>query len=101
MITISHRKQTFAALSFFAAAAILFGNSGISQAQDNCSSRGYFNGYGRGTGASGNYAHRTIHGWGLFKKDPCIPGQPTRYFDSTGRWTGDGVDTMATPKRVR
>lgn len=26
-------------------------------------------------------------------------GQPKRYYDSTGRWTGDGVDTMATGPR--
>ena len=88
-------------MGLLAAAAMLLGNSGITRAQDNCSNRGYFNGYGRGTGAAGYNGYRTGHCWGLFKKDPCIPGKPIRYFDSTGRWTGDGGDTMATPKPVR
>ena len=46
--------------------------------------------------SGGDRGYRGIHGFRLFKKDPYVPGQPKRYFDATGRWTGDGYDSMST-----
>lgn len=93
------RRVLFAAV-LFTMATMLSGISKPLHAQDNCVSRIPLRGHGRGFWFAGRDGHHAGHLTGLFKKDPYTP-QPQRFYDSTGRWTGDGVDSMATLPRAR
>lgn len=85
------RKHAVKSFALIAAAQMLLSVCSIGSAREYCGGRGLFG----QRGGSG-------HGLGLFKKDPPSPyPQPKRYYDSTGRWTGDGVDTMSTAPRDR
>lgn len=49
-------------------------------------------------GANGHGLFRTFHAGGpVFPSPASEPSAPRlkRFYDSTGRWTGDGVDTMS------
>ena len=70
---------------------------GSAFAGDQCVYRNGVGSNGRAFWGRGGDVNRTGHGWGLFRKDPPSP-QPKRFYDSTGRWTGDGVDEMSTAK---
>ena len=65
--------------------------------QDYCGNRGSGSGYGRDTSKGRFFGYRPGCGWG-FHGEPAETEGPRlkRYVDATGRWTGDGVDTMAT-----
>lgn len=57
--------------------------------------RHYGNGHSRGLFRAFN-GQNSGHGWwGPAARPESVIPQPKRFYDSTGRWTGDGVDTMA------
>jgi hypothetical protein len=69
-----------------ASAGIFFGNRSNTTTHQWASRHGTWT-FSFPAGYSGNQTY-----------DPNHP--PKRYFDSTGRWTGDGVDSMATTPRT-
>ena len=93
------RKRVVVGLSL--AAVGLLSIPGIARAQQHCGraqqlygNRGIFDRCrcGIGNAYRGPYASGSGNNpW----------GSGNRFYDSTGRWTGDGVDTMATASRTR
>ncbi len=95
------QKQMRARVRLFAAAMLLAGASDGAWAQQGCYPRGGFAGR-RGilgavcSGYTGPYSSANPG------SNPWATGnQPQRFYDSTGRWVGDGYDHMSTAPQLR
>src|ERR1700735_3964377 len=89
------RIRVRAAIGLFVATVMLLKTSGAAWAQQYYGNRGFL---GRCGGAIRN-GYRGPYAAGTGNR--AWSGPPHRFYDSTGRWTGDGVvDPMSTAKPI-